>query len=294
MSLEVLTHWTWEPLVVTPLAIMAVGLRWAVVRIRGGSHPGYVATRRIVFLAASLLFAFVALESPVGFYADRYFSVHMIQHLVLTLIVAPLFVLGAPITLALQVATPRVRRDVLLPVLHSRPVRVVAHPIVSWGLFALVLPLSHIPAFYDLTLRNDAWHAFEHLVLVVAAILFWWPVVSLDPLPRRLAHPARVLYLFLIMPVMTFTGLAVYNATQVWYPHYAALSGGYHSALSDQNLAGALMWEAGMFLIVPALGAVLIDWMNHDEKETAREDARRARGITTDLGVSALNGKAGS
>jgi putative copper resistance protein D len=294
VNFDVLSHWALEPLVVTPLAIMAVALRWVVVRIRGGTHPGYVPRKRIAFIGASLILAFVALDSPVGFYADRYFSVHMIQHLMLTLIVAPLFVLGAPVTLALQAATAEVRRDILLPVLHSRLVRALAHPMVAWGLFALVLPLSHIPAFYDLTLRNDGWHAFEHLGLVLAATLFWWPVISIDPLPRRLVHPARVLYLFLIMPVMTFTGLAIYNANHVLYPHYAAFSGGVHSALSDQNLAGALMWEAGMFFIVPALGAVLIDWMNHDEKESAREDTRRARGITRDLGVSALNGKTGS
>ncbi len=292
MRLYVLTQWSLEPAVIAPLALTAATCGWLLRRVTRGAHPGHVAPRRICFLAASLVVAFLALESPLGFYADRNFSVHMIQHLLLTLVVAPLFVLSAPITLALQGATPGVRQNLLLPLLHSRGARVVANPLVSWGIFALALPLSHVPAFYDLTLRNEAWHGLEHLVLLFSATLFWWPVVAVDPMPSRISHPARLLYLFLIMPVMTFTGLAIYNATHVLYPHYAAVADHAHfSALSDQHLAGALMWEAGMFLIVPALGAVLIDWMNRDEKETARDDARRARRVTSELRVSALNGQ---
>ncbi|MEA2508351.1 MAG: hypothetical protein QOG21_433 [Actinomycetota bacterium] len=294
MSLDFLTHWSLEPYVIAPLVIFAATLRWLLTRIKGGPHPGHVAPRRVFFLVASLVVAFLALESPVGFYADQNFSVHMIQHLLLTLVVAPLFVLGAPVTLILQAATPESRRNILLPLLHSRGVRVLANPVVSWGLFALVLPLSHIPAFYDLTLRSETWHGFEHLVLMFSATLFWWPVVAVDPMPRPISHPARVLYLFLIMPVMTFTGLAIYTANHVLYLHYAEAAGTVHAALSDQNLAGAFMWEAGMFLIVPALGAVLIDWMNRDERETAREDARRARRVSADVGASALNAKVGS
>jgi cytochrome c oxidase assembly factor CtaG len=279
VSLGFLTHWSLEPLVLGPLAIVAAVFGWLLVRVRGGLHPGHVPPGRLLFLSASLFVAFVALESPLGFYADRYFSVHMIQHLLLTLVVAPLFVLGGPVTLALQGATPAARRELLLPVLHSRALRMLSHPIVSWGLFALVLPLSHVPFFYNLTLRSDVWHGVEHVLLIVSATLFWWPVAGVDPTPARISHPARLLYLFLIMPVMTFTGLTLYNATHVLYPRYAAVAVGlHHSALADQNLAGALMWEAGMFLIVPALGAVLIDWMNREERESARDDARRMRG----------------
>jgi cytochrome c oxidase assembly factor CtaG len=294
MNLNVLTHWSLEPYVIAPLVSVGVVHGWAVSRVKGGAHRGYVAMHRILFLAASLVVAGLALESPVGFYADQNFSVHMVQHLLLTLVVAPLFVLGAPVTLALQAATPSVRRSILLPLLHSRAVRALASPVVTWGLFALVLPLSHIPAFYDLTLRSEGWHAFEHLALLFSATLFWWPVIGVDPMPIRVSHPARVLYLFLIMPVMTFIGLAIYNASHVLYAPYVAASGSFGSALSDQHLAGAFMWEAGMFLIVPALGAVLIDWMNRDEKETAREDERRARRLAGGVGASPLNGEVGS
>jgi putative copper resistance protein D len=285
VSLGFLTHWSLEPLVLTPLGIIAATFWWLLARVRGGAHPGHVPTRRVVFLSASLVVAFLALESPLGFYADQSFSVHMIQHLLLTLVVAPLFVLGGPVTLALQGATPGVRRDLLLPLLHGRTTRVLSNPVVSWGFFALALPLSHIPALYDLTLRSNVWHGLEHLVLVFSATLFWWPIAGVDPVPSRISHPARVLYLFLIMPVMTFTGLGIYNATHVLYPHYAAVAERLHqSALADQNLAGALMWESGMFLIVPALGAVLIDWMNREERESIRDDARRARLTTSAAG----------
>jgi putative copper resistance protein D len=186
--------------------------------------------------------------------------------------------LGTPVALALQAFTPSSRRRVLLPVLHSRPVTVLRSPLFGWATFAVVIWGTHYSPVYEAALRSETVHALEHLAYLAAGLLFWWPVVGLDPSPARLSHPGRLLYLFLSMPVMALLGLAIFNSGHILYSHYSVTSGLVGiSALADQHLAGALMWEGGMFVVVPALGFVLWSWMNRDEREAARADARARR-----------------
>ena len=126
--------------------------------------------------------------------------------------------LGAPITLVLRASTPAVRRRWVLPVLHSRVVRVIGHPLVAWLLFTAVMWGSHLTPLFDAALENEWLHDVEHLLYLAVGLLFWWPVVGLDPSPYRMSYPARFLYLFLQMPQNTFLALTIYSA------HRAALS----------------------------------------------------------------------
>jgi putative copper resistance protein D len=199
----------------------------------------------------------------------------MVQHLLLTMIAAPLLVLGAPVTLALLASAPAARRR-LVSVLRSRPVRVATNPVFAWALFVMVLWGTHFTELYSIALRNNAVHALEHLLYLVAAVLFWIPVVGVDPSPSRLSHPARILYLFLTMPAMAFLGLALVSASHVLYPWYLQYRNP-AGELADQAAAGAIMWAGTMFLIVPALAFVLFDWMRADEQEARRIDARLLR-----------------
>jgi putative copper resistance protein D len=230
--------------------------------------------RRRSFLAG-LVVVFAALQSPIDAGAATSFAVHMVQHLLLTMVAAPLLVLGAPVTLALQAASPQRRRR-LLSTLRSAPVRLISAPIAAWSLFIVVLWGTHVTELYELTLKSPGIHTLEHLVYLATAVLFWIPVVGLDPAPSGLSHPARILYLFLAMPAMAFLGLALLSANHVLYPTYAAVEGT-SRALADQRMAGALMWTGTMFLIVPALGFVLLDWMRADDRATQRVDARLQR-----------------
>jgi putative membrane protein len=214
----------------------------------------------------------IALQSPIDAYADTRLSVHMVQHLLLTMVAAPLLVLGAPVMLALRVSTPSFRRRWLLPPLRGRVVRLLTAPTVSWAQFALVLWASHFSPLYEAAVRSNSVHAFEHLLYVCSAALFWSPVVGVDPSPRRLSHPGRLLYLFLAMPQASFLGLAMWGTSRVLYPSYQATLGA--AALDDQRLAGTIMGSAGMLVMVPALGLVLLDWMAREEREAARTDAR--------------------
>jgi putative copper resistance protein D len=268
-----LRSWTWDPLVV---AGVGLGLWWylrAVARLRPARWPGW---RSRCFVAGNVVLI-LALLSPVDVYAELLLSVHMVQHLLLTMVAPPLLLLGAPLTLAIRTVRPS-DREILLRFLHGRVVGFLSQPLLGWGLFVAVLWASHLPAFYDATIRSTPLHAGEHLVYLVTALMLWRPMVASDPAPSRLSHPARLLCLFLLMPQMTFLGLAIYGSNTPIYAPYVATSVLFGTtAVADQHLAGAIMWASGMLFMVPAMAVVLVDWMRTDEREAARSDARLDR-----------------
>lgn len=240
-------------------------------------RPGGVRSRgRPVCFCAGLLVVLVAVDGPPDALAEDSFSMHMLQHLLLQLVAAPLLVLGGPLSLLLRADPPWLPRRALTGILRSRPVRVVAHPLTCLALFALVLVGTHLTPLYDLALERPWLHVLEHIAYLLTALLFWWPAIGVDPVPHRIGHSARALYLFLAMPVMAYLGAAIAGAGHVLYPYYAAHPPPWGaSVLQDQRLAGTLLWVAGMFTVVPALAVVVLRWLDSDEREQARRDAVR-------------------
>ena len=270
---NLLFGWSFDPQVILPLAILAIGWIVAVRRVDAAHPTNPVPRGRTIAFLAGLFAIAIALQSGIERYDTVLFSVHMVQHILLTLVAAPLLALGAPVTLALRVASPRVRRRWLLPILHSRPLRVLAHPVVAWLLFAGVMWAAHFSPLFDLALENRLVHDFEHALFLGAALLFWWPAVGADPGPWRLSHPTRLMYVFLQMPQNTFLAVIILNAQAVLYPHYATLVRPWGpTALFDQQAAGGIMWLAGDFLFIAAVAAILAGWMRHDERDTARAE----------------------
>jgi putative copper resistance protein D len=244
-----------------------------------GAHPGNpVPRRRALAWYGGLLALFVALQSPIATYDTTLFSAHMVQHLLLTMVVAPLLVLGAPITLLLRVVSPSARKRVVLPVLHSRAARVISFPVIAWLVFAGVMYGSHFSPLFDAALENVFVHLLEHWLYLGAGLLFWWPVVGADPSPWRMPHAARLLYVFLGMPYSSFLALAIYSASGVLYPHYATLQRDWGpTPLADQQLAGGIMWVGGDGLFLVAVVAMVAVWMRAEEAEGKRADARLDR-----------------
>lgn len=270
-----LANWTFDPAVIFGLAVAGVLYVRADRRVRRErGDRRFPRARRREFLAG-LAVIFIALESPIDTGSATSFSVHMVQHLLLTMIAAPLLVLGAPVTLALLASSPADRRR-LSAALRRPPLRTLSQPIAAWALFFGVLWGSHFTGLFEASLRSDALHALEHVAYLVTAVLFWMPVVSRDPSPSGLSYPARILYLFFAMASMAFLGLALFSATHVLYPAYATVEGT-AKALADQRIGGTLMWVIGMFQIVPALGLVMLAWMRADEREALRVDAQLLR-----------------
>jgi putative copper resistance protein D len=272
---SLLFGWSFGPAILLPLALVAVAWMVAVRRV-DAAHPASPVPRirSIAFLGGLAAIA-VALQSGIERYDTALFSVHMVQHILLTLVAAPLLALGAPVTLLLRLATPGFRQRWILPVLHSRPLRVLSHPVVAGILFAAVMWGSHFSPLFDAALENPLVHDLEHVLFLGSALLFWWPAVGLDPAPWRLSHPARLLYVFLQMPQNTLLAVVILNAPAVLYRHYATLDRPWEpSALFDQQAAGGIMWLAGDMLFIVAIALILAGWMRHEERDAARVERR--------------------
>lgn len=238
--------------------------------------PGFRRARRACF-AGGLVALAVALVSPVATYSDALFWVHMVQHLLVTLVAAPLLVLGAPVALGLRAARPRVRAGAARAA-RAPAVRALSHPIVTWSALPAVLWATHFSSFYDRALESAPLHALEHAVYLGTALLFWWPVAGADPGARRIPHAARVAYVALALPAQSFLGLALYSASDVLYPHYDTLARSWGpTPADDQRLAALVMWLGGDPLLVGALMGAAVAWMRHDERVAARLDRRAAR-----------------
>lgn len=274
----IFTAWEFDIFFLAPLALV-VWAYWSGVRHVNRRHPrSPVPRRNVVCFGLGVGALVLAICSPIAAYDTTLFSAHMWQHMLLTMVAPPLLLLGAPITLTLRVASPRVRRQYLLPILHSFPVKVLAFPVVAWMVFAATMWGSHFLPIFNDALENIWLHRLEHLWYISAALLFWWPVVGADPAPWRMPHPIRLLYVFLQMPQNSFLALAIYSASEPLYSHYVTLGRTWGpSPLLDQQLAGVTMWVFGDMLFLVALGFLAYAWVKADERATKRQDAALAR-----------------
>src|SRR6266536_2889211 len=278
-----LTAWALDPVPTGGAGMAALG--YLAARHRLSCSPHAVGVRRaagrgrMVCFGAGLLAIVVAVDGPPDVLSGVSFSAHMVQHLLLQLVAPPLLLLGGPLSLLLRADPPWLPRRALVRLLRSRPVRVLAHPVTALSLFTVVLVGWHLTALYNLALERDWVHELEHVAFLVTALLFWWPAIGVDPAPHRLSYPARLLYLFLDMPVMAYLGLAIANASYVLYPHYAAQQTPWGaSALQDQGVAGTIMWVSGTFTMIPAIAVVFLRWLDDDARRQARAEGQ-ARGV---------------
>jgi putative copper resistance protein D len=192
--------------------------------------------------------------------------------------VAPIFLaLGAPVTLALRTLPVRPRKG-LLAVLHSRVVKVLTFPLVSFALFVSNPFVLYFSGLYELTLRHEWLHEFMHLHFIVTGCLFFWPLVGLDPLPGRWPYPARALLMVLSVPFHTILGLTIMQQKNLlggnWYP---SLHLTWANPAADQVTAGGILWAGGELVSVAMLGVLVAQWVQQSRREAARIDRQLDR-----------------
>jgi putative copper resistance protein D len=272
---NLLLGWTFEPLPTLGLLI-AAGWWWWAVRQVDRAHPANPVPRsRSIAFGGGLLAIAFALLSGIDRYDTTLFSVHMVQHVLLTLVAAPLIALAGPVTLVLRLSSPSTRHRVVLPILHSRVMRVLAFPVVAWLVFAGVMWGAHFSSLFDAALEDPLVHDLEHALFLGAALLFWWPAVARDPAPWRMGHPGRIGYTFLQMTQNTFLSVVILGATTVLYAHYATLVipwGG--DPLDDQKLAAGIMWIAGDLCFLTAILGIVWAWMRAEARAAPQADRR--------------------
>ncbi|HUR13389.1 MAG TPA: cytochrome c oxidase assembly protein [Mycobacteriales bacterium] len=269
-----------RPALLPALALLLVTALYGegVRRMRGrGDAWGW--GRVAAFLTGVLTLA-VALLSGLEAYDSRLFGVHMVQHMLLAM-VAPVFLaLGAPVTLALRTLPAR-PRGALLGLLHSRLARVVSFPAVPWVIFIGSPFALYFSGWYAATLEHPLLHDLLHVHFVVAGCLFFWPIIGVDPVPGRVAHPFRILLLFATMPFHAFLGVAIMgvegNGEGLLAPeHYLPLIGR-SEAVFQQQVGGGLIWASGDLVGLLFIFVAAAQWMRASDREAAREDRRLDR-----------------
>jgi len=226
---------------------------WALVRVRRRRRSFSVWA--VAAFAAGLGALGAALIGAADDLADRSLAWHMVQHLVLVSVAAPLLLFGAPFRLALAALPARAAARFAL-VLKSMPLRVLSHPAVAWLQFAVILYGTHFSPLYEAALEHPAVHAFEHALYLGSGLIFWTPLLAVAPAPHAPPHPVRLLALFSALPMSAFLGFLLYVTQHVMYAHYASQPG----ALADQANAGAVMWIAGGLPLFAALLGCVAAW----------------------------------
>jgi cytochrome c oxidase assembly factor CtaG len=205
---------------------------------------------RPLSFAAGLLTIVLALDSPIDYYSDQLFWVHMGQHILLLTVAPPLILLGRPWPRMWRALPMAMRVSVGRGIAKGRwtaPLRAVARPLPAWILFNVTIVAWHIPAAYNLTLTDQTVHNCEHAMFFFTGLLFWAHVVNPGPLRPRIGWVARVGYMVGAMIVGWVLAITLVVVQHPLYGHYASLAhrpGGI-SAMTDQQLAGGMMWVLG-------------------------------------------------
>ncbi len=225
---------------------------------------------RVGYFAGGLAVTFVATESFLGVFDREYFSVHMIQHLLLIMVAAALFALAAPLDLLYENGGDRLRR-----LLDGRVVTFLTQPLFAFVLYFVAIPVTHLTGFVNLTLRSEEIHNVEHVVFLVVGYLFFRAVFGRER-GAKLHHGLRLVYVMAAVPVDTFTGLALVSSTSVPFSAYRSVapSDATHAwLLGNVHLGGAIMWIGGDALMLLACIPVTVAWVKWETVRTRELDA---------------------
>jgi cytochrome c oxidase assembly factor CtaG len=236
-------------------------------------HPRHrwPALRTWAFLGAACVTA-VAVFSSIGLYDSTLFWVHMVQHLMLIMVAAPLFAASSPIALLWR-ATRGGAHRMVGNALRSRPALIGGHPVTAFVLYGVLVPLTHLTVFYNWAVQSRAVDDLEHVLFLSVGYLFWRQIFGADPNRYRAQPPIRALLLFLAVPVDTFVGVTLNAGNHEIFPALAALHRTWGlSLVADLRLGGVIMWVGGDTLMMLALIPVAMAWVRREERSATRFD----------------------
>lgn len=253
------TRWSVHWSTVIGIAALAALYVW---RARQGGSAETPTGLEKTWFVSGLLVMFCSLNGPLHDLSDGFlFSAHMTQHLLLTLLLPPLLIAGTP-------------GWMLRPLLRPRGVAALARfalrPVMCFTIFNLVFAGWHLPFFYNAAMANHNIHIVEHLLMIAAAVVMWWPLLS--PLPElpRLPYPGQILYCFLLTIPMSIVAVYIVMADHLLYPAYAAAPRVWGlSPMADQMLGGLIMWIPGGIVIYGVMTAVFFKWAARGEDTRA-------------------------
>jgi putative membrane protein len=252
-------HWS------TVVGLVALG---ALYLWRARAHPEPAGRTRPVLFFAGLALMFFSLNGWLHDLSDYYlFSAHMVQHLFLAMGVAPLLIMGTPGWML----RPLVRRPFM-----ARLARPLGNSILCFAIFNVVLIGWHLPPLYNAAMANHNVHIFQHLLLLAASVIMWWPVLSPMAEYPRLNYPGQMLYLFLMTIPMSVVSVSIAYAGSILYPEYASAPRVISlSPMDDQMLGGLIMWIPGGLYFFTIISVIFYRWQKAgglDSRASAQVD----------------------
>ena len=256
----------WHFQMVPTALLVATGVLYLIAATRARAWP----IGRSVVFCSGLVATFIATQSVMGVFDRVYFSDHMIQHLALIMVAAPLFALGRPMDLAYETGPAYVRRFLDGPFM-----RVVLHPLFAFALYFTFIPLTHLTSLFDVIISHEAIHDLEHVGFLIVGYLFFRAAFGRE---RGLTiHPGlRLVYVMAAVPVDTFTGLALAMSSHNPFPAIASIApagSSPASVLADIHLGGAIMWIGGDALMLLACVPITVTWVKWETVRTRELDA---------------------
>ena len=239
-------------------------------RDTGESTP--LRRRRLFVLGVAILW--LGADWPIHDLAERYlYSVHMTQHLLFTLVAAPILIAGTP---------PWMLRRMLRPKAVKTVFRFLTRPLVALILFNSVLLFTHWPAVVTASVHSEWLHFGLHTALTLSALVVWWPIMS--PLPELPALPApgQMIYLFLQSLAPTIPASFLTFGTHPLYPVYATFPRIWGiGVLTDQLIAGLIMKLVGGAILWGFIAVVFFRW--HAEENRDGWDASKYRNVEHEI-----------
>ncbi|WP_062216180.1 cytochrome c oxidase assembly protein [Streptomyces sp. NBRC 109706] len=260
---------------------------WGVIRLtRRGDSWG---TGRTVSFALGVLSIAAVTCTALNDYGMVLFSAHMVQHMVISMVSPILLLLGAPITLLLRALPTAPRghkgpRELLVALLHSRYVRVVSSPLFTIPLFIASLYVLYFTPLFDFLMGSRLGHLAMMGHFLAVGLVFFWPIMGVDPGPRRAGHLMRMLELFATMPFHAFFGIALMMASEPLVDSYATIPGSLGTdPVSDQSAAGGIAWAFSEIPTVVVLLALVMQWYLAEQRTSRRLDRAADRDGDADL-----------
>jgi cytochrome c oxidase assembly factor CtaG len=274
---RVFTAWSVDP-ILTVLVIWVTGLYLVGVRLLRSRGDSWPLPRTLSFVLPGMGALFFATSSGLGTYDTTLLSVHMVQHMILSMIVPLFLALGAPVTLMLRTLPGRPRRW-LLALLHSRLAAVLSFAPLTFLLFVISPWALYFTGWYDASLHSTFVHEMMHLHLVLVGSLFFWPLLGIDPVPGRVAYPLRLLLVVLTLPFHAFLGVTIMGQKTLiggsWYPSLPMAW--LPDPAADQHIAGGILWASGDVVGLVFLAVLFTQWARSSMREAQREDRRLDR-----------------
>jgi putative membrane protein len=269
-------QWSTDPFFLVACLLGLALYAWGVVRLLRRGDAWSVG-RTLSFVVGVLTVALM-MCTRLNDYGMVVFSVHMVQHMVISMLSPILILLGAPVTLALR-ALPVARRghkgprELLLALLHSRYMRIITHPVFTIPLFIASLYALYFTPLFDFLMGSRTGHIVMMVHFLAVGVVFFWPIIGVDPGPHRPGYLMRMLELFAGMPFHAFFGIALMMASGPMvgtFSHPPASLG--IDALSDQTAAGGIAWAFSEIPSVLVLIALLFQWHGSEQRQARRKD----------------------